>query len=321
MDSKIERNYPLKFIRTSPPYRVFATWNIHYGCNYKCTYCHAPKPGNPGVRDARYISVMEWVKIWEELYDRYGTWEIHISGGEPFTYPNFMQILIELSKIHFLSVVTNLSFDVEYFVKSLTPDRVQIESSFHPEFVDIDTFVRKLKILKENGFEPTVNFVPWPPFLKMMKEVKEKVESIGCILSLQPFIGVYEGREYPRGYTDEELKYFEIFDSDMANRMIIDFKTEGKAETTKGKLCRMGQNYCFIHPDGEASRCCRDHTISLGNLIDRTFKFLEEPVPCNADSCNCWRWMQVGNEDFWLKHWGRREISKKAIELGKSRTK
>jgi radical SAM superfamily enzyme YgiQ (UPF0313 family)/MoaA/NifB/PqqE/SkfB family radical SAM enzyme len=318
MDNKLNaaKNYKLIFSRESMPYRVFATWNIHYACNYKCSYCHAPKPEHPDVRKAVYLTSDAWVDVWKKMYEQYGTWEILVSGGEPFVYPGFIELMIKLSRIHFFGVCTNLEWDVRRFVKYVSPLRVRMETSFHPEFADLDKFVEKLKVLRQHGFEPTVNFVSWPPLLEKMKRIKESVEAIGCLFSLQPFIGQFENRSYPQGHTVEEKEYFKIFQPDH-NFKTVDFKTTKESDSTKGKLCRMGQNYVFIHPDGQASRCCRDHTFSLGNIIDGSFKLLEEPVACHAQNCNCWRRMVVGSEDSWWRHWGRYDITDIAMAQSK----
>lgn len=315
MDNKLSnsRNYELEFGRPVIPYRAFATWNIHYACNYKCTYCHAPKPWHENARKGVCIASDKWIEIWKKNYERYGTWEILISGGEPFAYPDFMELVFGLSQMHLIGVCTNLEWDVAHFVKRANPERIRIETSFHPEFADLGKFVKKLKLLKESGFSPTVNFVPWPPLLDMMQKIKESVESSGCQLTLQPFIGNFENRQYPQGYTEKERQYFGIFNDD-CNLKTLNFKTTGEADSTKGRLCRMGQNYVFIHPDGEVSRCCRDHTISLGNIIDGSFNLLEEPLVCQAQSCNCWRCMLVEKENSWWQNWGRYEITALAMK-------
>ncbi|MBM3255300.1 MAG: radical SAM protein, partial [Candidatus Omnitrophica bacterium] len=320
MDNSLResKNHKLLFKREDMPYRVFATWNIHYACNYRCAYCHAPKPEHKDARQARYIPRNAWIDIWKRMYDRYGTWEMLISGGEPFAYPAFMELIIELSKIHLVGICTNLEWDVFSFVESVDPQRVRIETSFHPEFSDLSRFIEKLKALKSHGFEPTVNFVPWPPLLEQMKNIKEAIEAAGCQLTLQPFIGQFENRSYPQDYTEEERGHFRIFKDD-CNLKTLDFKTTKESNSTKGKLCRMGQNYVFIHPDGEVSRCCRDHTFSLGNIIGDSFKLLEEPIACNAENCNCWRCMLVGKEDSWWQNWGRREITDMAIAQHKNK--
>ncbi|NQT75676.1 MAG: radical SAM protein, partial [Candidatus Omnitrophica bacterium] len=299
-------NLQVAFPRKTPPYRVFFTWEITYNCNYRCTYCHAPKPGNPDTRKTTSLDAKKWIGIWDDVYKNYGACFILISGGEPFAYPSFMDLVTQLHKKHIIELCTNLEWDVKPFVKNMDPKRIKVATSLHPEFADLDRFLHRLKLLKDNGFRTHVNFVPWPPFLERMAEYKEKVEALGVQFILQPFIGDYEGRRYPQGYTESEREYFKIF-KDSCNISTLDFKTTNESNK-KGKLCRMGQNYAFIHPDGAADRCCKDHSVALGNVIDKTFRLLEEPAACTIEECNCWRCMLVEKEPEWVNHWGWAEI-------------
>lgn len=294
---KIKKNP--KFPRKDAPYKTFFTWNIHYDCNYHCTYCHAPKPNN---LQARYVSHEKWISIWENICKMYGECEILISGGEPSTYPGFMDFIIILSQLHIIELCTNFSWEVERFIERVNPKRVRVGTSFHPEFSTIDDFLAKIIKLKENGFEIWVNFVPWPPLLSMMKEYKRKIEDIGSKFVLQPFCGNYQGRKYPEGYTPEEKKYFEILD-DKDNKGILDFKSG--PTSANGQLCRMGQMYAYILPDGNAWRCCVPEGGSLGNLIDGSFQLLNEAEPCTCSYCHCYRRMIVGGENNWVDKWGR----------------
>jgi MoaA/NifB/PqqE/SkfB family radical SAM enzyme len=80
----------------------------------------------------------------------------------------------------------------------------------------------------------------------------------------------------------------------------------------KGEVCRMGQMYTKIHPDGTAYKCCFiDDRGKLGNLIDGTFSLYEEPRACEYDQCSCWVAMIAGKEKDWLFHWA---IPKSALE-------
>jgi len=300
MDNMIKKP---KYPRTTPPYKVFFTWEITYECNYKCTYCHAPKHWKQGVPETVYPGLDRWIKIWNEIYEKYGECEFVISGGEPFVYPDFIKLATEMSKIHILEFCTNLFVEVEEIIRSMSPKRVRIGTSFHPEFAEIDEFVKKLKFLQNNGFEVWVNIVPWPPMLNDVIKYKGVFESEGIKVILQPFIGEYEGRQYPQGYTEEEKKLLGIF-QDEANVKTVEFKTTDESKK-KGKLCRMGQNYAFIHPNGDVERCCRDHSLKLGNIVDGTFKLLDKPMFCQAEECNCWRCMLVETEPEWVKYWGR----------------
>lgn len=66
----------------------------------------------------------------------------------------------------------------------------------------------------------------------------------------------------------------------------------------------MGQMYTKIHSNGNAYRCCLIKEEGfLGNLIDGTFKFYEEPQPCVYDKCPCWVAMVTNEEENWLFHW------------------
>ena len=66
----------------------------------------------------------------------------------------------------------------------------------------------------------------------------------------------------------------------------------------------MGQMYTKILPNGNAYRCCLQKPEGLlGNLIDGTFKFYEEPKICVYDKCPCWVAMITNEEENWLFHW------------------
>jgi MoaA/NifB/PqqE/SkfB family radical SAM enzyme len=287
-----------------PPHRVFITWDIHYNCNYKCSYCNAQKPGQDNFIEARYIEVGKWIAIWNDIYKRYGSCEIQLTGGEPFVYPEIMDLITQLSKIHTLEFSTNFSWDVEPFIKNIAPDRARVGISFHPEFIDFNLFLDKALRLKNSGFEVWVNYVAYPPLLKYMSKYKLEVEKAGMNFSILPFTGTFDGRLYPDEYLESERK---IMNSDCdinpVNKKTIDWRTGEQKNTTKGKLCRMGQMYAKIHPDGEAYRCCGEGSSKLGNLIDETFELLEEPAPCECEQCPCWRCMLVGQEKDWSSHW------------------
>jgi hypothetical protein len=293
------------------PNRVFITWDIHYGCNYNCSYCNTPKPWNPpGSWDRDrdkvvYLEAARWLKIWEDIYNKYGSCEIHITGGEPFTYPSFLELITGLSKIHTLEIITNLSSGVSDIIRSVTPDRVRIGTTFHPEFADLNEFLKKHIILRKHGFETWANYVAYPPQMNEMANYKKEFDKLKISFNMQPFMGKFEGREYPAGYTDSELSYLKgCYDNDdIINKKTIEWKTGTEYKTTESKSCRMGQMYAKVYPIGDAYRCCANGSRKLGNLIDGTFELLDEAAPCECKQCYCWRCMLVENEKNWSPHW------------------
>lgn len=283
--------------KSIPPYRVFFSWYLNNECNYKCSYC------KPQDINTVFVSVDKWIEIWDEIYDKYESCHIHISGGEPFIYPHFIELITQLSRKHTLEFSTNLSCNIRPFIDNISPERARLGASFHPEYADFHSFFKKVLLLKEKGYEVWVNYVAYPPHLKDMVKYKRLVDEIGVHFSILPFNGEFAGRQYPQNYTGDEKKIMTFGEIGDVNRETIDWRTDQNKSSIKGKLCKMGQMYARIYPDGGVSRCCGNGALRLGNLVDKTFKLLEEPLPCECDNCPCWKCMLVGQESYWEAHW------------------
>lgn len=283
--------------REISPYCVFFSWYINNECNYKCSYC------KPQDIKTVFADINRWMGIWGAIYDKYGSCHIHISGGESFIYPDFIELIARLSKRHTLEFSTNLSGDIMPFIEKVGPDRARLGGSFHPEFADFDDFLKKVLLLNKSGYEVWVNYVAYPLHLKDMARYKTSVEEKGIRFSIQPFNGEYEGRDYPQNYTKEEKKLMNLGNIDDVNRETIDWRTDGTRSSIKGRLCRMGQMYARIYPDAEVYRCCAGGASRLGNLLNGTFRLLKEPMPCETDNCPCWKCMLVGREGHWSTYW------------------
>jgi hypothetical protein len=212
-------------------------------------------------------------------------------------------LVSHLTKNFTVEFDTNLSFDIHEFTREVRHDRVRFAAAFHPEFVNLDTFLKKALTLKENGYDIGINYVAYPPHLKQMKEYKEAIESRHISFDIMPFRGEYDGRTYPNGYTEQEKESIRNCDPRTAARMLESYGGE-KKQSRKGEICRMGQMYTKIHPDGTSYRCCFiSEKGKLGNLIEGTFTLYDEPRICEYDECPCWVAMIVDKEKDWLFHW------------------
>lgn len=260
--------------------KLYVSWNIHVSCNYRCPYCFFYGRWAESGAHNRYLSVAEWMKCWNKIYERYNSVHIDISGGEPFIYPSFLELLFELQNKHILVVNTNLSWNVEPFVHKISPERVRIEPTFHPLFAEYGYFLEKVLFLKNNKFEVSVNCLGYPPMLKNIPALKRQFESEGIVFSIKPFRGIYNGFEYPQRYTLEEKNFI------LGLSYSIETENQLKRGTTKGKLCSAGQRYVKIRQDGSITRCGNSDTI-IGNIIDTDIKLLDNPLPCESVFCNC----------------------------------
>ena len=84
-------------------YDVEADWLLLSSCNYTCSYCYRP------VEKLR-----ERVRVAGSIEDIVGffnesglTWLLHITGGEPLVYPQFVELCQELTQEHFISLNSN----------------------------------------------------------------------------------------------------------------------------------------------------------------------------------------------------------------------
>jgi len=253
------------------------TWNIHYACNYRCPYCFFDGKWVEYKKKNIHLSVDDWMKYWEEIYKKCGQSYILITGGEPFIYPDFIELIERLSQIHYpINISTNASGDLESFVSRIDPDRVSLSVSLQLNFENVNSFLGKVKFLRKHRFQGCINFVAYPPFIKQINFLVEQFKSIGEELKIIPFWGKYQDKDYPPSYTDEE-KHIIGIDSAWFNKV-----------RKKDSICLAGFNSALIFPDGKVARCGQiGERFLLGNFLDQGFKLLDKPLACEAEYCPC----------------------------------
>jgi MoaA/NifB/PqqE/SkfB family radical SAM enzyme len=257
--------------------QVRITWNIIYDCNYRCPYCFFEGKWDEYRKRTKYLSPAEWIVYWKRIYDKYGPSNIIITGGEPFLYPNFIELIKELSQISYhINISSNSSGDLEKFVEKIDPRKISLSLSYQPEFDSLEDFLERVVFLRKYNFDGCLNFVAWPPYLKNIHSIKDRFASRGEFLKIIPFFGEYHGNNYPESYTDEERKLVAIDE------------TWFKKVKRKNSLCAAGQRTALVFPDGKVARCGRiGENMLLGNFFDSNFTLLDSPLPCEAEFCPC----------------------------------
>lgn len=262
--------------------KIRFAWDIHYNCNFRCPYCWFYKEwARLGKRNLT-LSPDEWMLHWRKIYDKYGETKIEIVGGEPFIYPNFIELVKKLSSIHLIKITTNLSGNIEHFVKEINPQRVELDLNFHILFIDLETVIKKTIILKKSGFKGGVCYLAYPPQMHKIKYLSERFQKEGINFALAAFWGEYNGKNYPFAYTQEEKEMMQPFLGDIDR---ITYHLNG--QSPKGKLCNAGCTYADIQADGNVVRCAPLGNKSIGNITDERFCLLERPLPCEAEICPC----------------------------------
>lgn len=306
--------------RRFPPYRVHWNWDISFKCNYACSYCEVIK------RDEEFsyqpIEIAQWRDIWAGIFERYWSTHIRFSGGEPTIYPGFFDLVAMLLEKNTVDITTNMSFDLKSFLDVIPPNRgLSISASFHPEFSDFTTVFDKVKYLHRHGFPATISYVGYPAHLDRIYEYKKIVEAEHMYFKIIPFSGLLNGHRYPDAYSPAEKILLEGIARDSIDQHLSDMNSRWydwrvkknddnpSSKIKTGNLCRMGEMYAKIHPDGSVTRCCAGHhgidAGVLGNITDPAFRLLDEAQPCQvAYQCPCFKCMTVGQEEeIWVPLW------------------
>jgi len=268
--------------------RLYFTWDIHYKCNFRCPYCWFYKGWAKAAKRNIYLSPEEWMAHWLRIYDKYGSVRIEITGGEPFIYPNFIPLVKKLSNIHTVKITTNMSGDIETFVREISPERVNLDLNFHPLFADLETFINKTLLLKKSGFKAGVCYLAYPPQMKRINDFRERFQQIGVNFALAAFWGEYQDRRYPDSYTEQEIEIIRPSLGDI-DRIIYHLR----GESPKGKLCNAGYKYAVVQADGYVVRCGQIADKFIGNIMDKDFHLFNRPLPCESEACPCNEYVNI----------------------------
>jgi MoaA/NifB/PqqE/SkfB family radical SAM enzyme len=253
-------------------------------CNFHCSYCSNGRERD-NIFSPRGRSAAD-IKNIIDFFDNHGIWHVLIGGGEASTHPHFYELTSELQKQHYISIYTNLSFDVKKFISTIPSKRVvDMRCSLHSPHNE-DDFFGKIAILKDHGYHPSMVSVATPEKLSRLDALVERAQKLDIPIALFPLAGPYNSQCYPKGYSDEERKFLiERSEQLVFPGHLIRLIAGKEGLNNCGQKCRAGQNFFLIRAeDGHIGRCAGDYT-SLGNIYDGTFSPNLAPTPCPSSSC------------------------------------
>lgn len=197
------------------------SWMITWRCSLNCEYCGAininrglmkgPEGGSLTGEFREKDAKIHW-KDWVNAFNRLpGNALIDISGGEPFIYPNILDIIEGIDERHKIAITTNLTLsieDLENFIKRIHPRKIsQITCSLHLCNKEWNTlFIRKLDRLFDAQFMTQVNFVAYPSQLSYIPRLFNVLKGVADTKNCRKI----EGEVLPI----ENWKYNEIKDNE-----------------------------------------------------------------------------------------------------------
>jgi MoaA/NifB/PqqE/SkfB family radical SAM enzyme len=257
-------------------------WHLTNRCNFLCEYCH------PQIRTALNRKHLKEppADLVVGRFDQTGrTCLVHMSGGEPFEFPDFITLCAGLAQRHYLSINTNLeSRLVDTFARKVPASRVpKIVAALHmPERdrrgISLDLFVANFQALRSSGFDVEALYIAWPPLFSRLEADVEALGARGVSpLRVKVFKGFWEGVRYPAGYTDaQRAVLLRRSGSYGLNQAYIDGPT-----SFRGQACWAGATSVKVTVTGDVRRCASTAG-ACGNIYDGTFAPNSEALPCTA---------------------------------------
>lgn len=266
-----------------------AVWFTTMACNFSCNYCWEVQGQARGEFEAEpFQPAGKWIEAWKRLSPEV----LDITGGEPFLQPGLVDIIVELASHGTrLAITSNLSHPLLEFVQKVDPEKLfSITASFHPSQngsrqlpMNTDLFLGRCLLLREHGFNVTVNFVAWP-------------EQVFLIPKYASLFGDEHGfRFHVEPYS--AMSYYPWTGSEAESRLLDQWieKDRRPFDDPPAVLCSAGCDHLSVQPDGSAWRCLietKQRLNPLGNIFDKHFGLLalEGRRPCfqrrNCQGCD-----------------------------------
>ncbi|MGA2093477.1 MAG: radical SAM protein [Sedimentisphaerales bacterium] len=266
-------------------------WRVNRKCNFDCDYC---------FRDV--INTDEDKRTEDPLCGKYSPehiaksfddtgriWHISMTGGEPFLYPRFMELVNALTRKHYLAVSTNLSLSSAYdFADVINPGRVTtIKANVHimeREKVNggVKEFLRKFLHFQNRGFDIQLVYVTYPPVLGRIREdlLRFRGEGVRRVW-VKIFQGRYQDKRYPRDYSQQQQELIRGLGLNHFEEQILSCRV-----SFIGKKCEAGRRVFSMDIAGNVSRCSA-LAEGYGNLFEGTFIPGKSARLCSAKKCGC----------------------------------
>lgn len=297
-------------------------WLLNRFCNFQCTYCYDGKNKAKG-----FVGLPDTKKVTDGFNNTGKICLIYMSGGEPFFFPNYIELCEKLTQKHVIAINTNLSHKGVFgFAERVNPERVKsIHCSLHIQergsLKQIKDFIKKYKLLEEIGFYTFASYVMYPPLINRFEKDYAFFKSEGIILRPKVFRGKWSRFEigdswifrkirnifeplYPNAYSEKQKEIIISY----INKSQRDggFIVKHENDAWEGRMSDLRLDKLFIDglPSFKGKYClagktfvrmtptgevyrCYDDNYYLGNLFKGKITLFEKPAKCAAKRCSC----------------------------------
>ncbi|MGH9411358.1 MAG: radical SAM protein [Vicinamibacterales bacterium] len=215
----------------SPQRRTaYFIWSPTLACNYTCAYCGCAA-GEKRIKtdfpsSSPELTVDEWIDIWENVLERFDYGILSITGGEPLLSDATIPVLSMVTRKFACYMTSNISRNIMEFTRGgirpgSPPGLVEgvgrvpvglsgINCSLHPtsKGFNWELFKGSVLLLRNAGFQVSVNYVGYPLQLYLAPEYKAWCEQNRIEFTLSSWQGVDNDGTIAR-YSFPERTFFE----------------------------------------------------------------------------------------------------------------
>ena len=238
----------------------YVAFFLTLACNLNCPYCINLHGSGSRYKQAKrkHLSVKEWIEAANRL-ELIDDLPITLQGGEPTLYKGFDILTREVKPEIKMDLLTNMTFDVDWFIKNVPVSRFNrsapyapIRVSYHPGQNDINELIYKTKKMEDAGFRVGIYSVLHPDeeIKKHILEVKERCLNEGIDFRLKEFLGEWNGKMYGT------------------------FKYPDSVGAKKFKYCKCKTTELLVDPAGYVYKCHSDlynGREPYANILDKDF--------------------------------------------------
>jgi len=270
-----------------PKYPTYIGINITNRCNYECSYCIVD-----GGKNEDELSHKQLYKILDEAHSM-GVRYIGFSGGEPFYYPQFMDIL-ELYLPHFgINIVTNGSLidkNIAEKLKYLSKEhnlslRISLDgptANIHEFFRGKGTYktaINAIQLLLENNVPIGVYTVLHRHNINHFQKFLYFLKSLGInVVRALPLFPMGRGNKLTQYVLDKQewwhlLESREYLEQKFSISILLESPLDFLLSSSPGiqaKPCIAGYLYLGVAPNGDIFPCPYMMEMVLGNINEST---------------------------------------------------
>jgi acyl-CoA thioesterase-1 len=217
-------------------------------CNYRCPYCIDQRWELKGHHFRGKMD--DWYYALKRTFGNQHL-SFYISYGEPMVGRVFYEMMDMLATDPNweMMMTSNLSRPLDRLVETrlAKEGRLNINASFHPTETTIEEFLPKILFLRDHGIECPVIYVMYPPQMQDFEEYFRVFDQHDFLVHVRRFSGKYQGKTYPRDYTEAERRFVAKY----ADRGTIKYILNEPDLT--GKLSYKGMYFVTLTHEGDVT--------------------------------------------------------------------